>query len=158
MQQSVEFKQTIRNAVRALIIEDENILLLRKAYEDGAERFALPGGAQEPGETLDQTLYRECMEEIGAGVTIVELAFLADWFKPRDTLPPTKRQQVEFLFKCELPAGYEPKNGNRPDKHQVDVVWMPLMQLTSVELLPQSLVPYFHQAENVTPIYLGTLE
>jgi len=42
----------IRNAARALILQEDNILLLRKdGYEKG-ERFALPGGGQ------DRTLAR----------------------------------------------------------------------------------------------------
>jgi len=48
----------IRNTARALIRRDNNILLLRKnGYADG-DRFALPGGGQDPGETLEQALSR----------------------------------------------------------------------------------------------------
>ena len=67
----------IRNAVRALIIREGRILLLRKEDERG-ERFALPGGAQDLGETLEQALNRECQEEIGTGVQIIDLVHVAD--------------------------------------------------------------------------------
>ena len=77
----------IRNAVRAVIIRDGRILLLRKEYEDGSEQFALPGGGQDTGETLTMALGRECQEEIGADVQIGSLLYVADRFKPRDTPP-----------------------------------------------------------------------
>ena len=48
----------IRNAARALIRRNGSILLLRKHDEFRGERFAFPGGAQEPGETLQQALDR----------------------------------------------------------------------------------------------------
>jgi ADP-ribose pyrophosphatase YjhB (NUDIX family) len=63
----------IRNTARALILQDNNILLLRKdGYEQG-ERFALPGGGQDLGETLEQALHRECLEEIGSRIEIHRL-------------------------------------------------------------------------------------
>ena len=46
----------IRNAVRAVILRDDRILLLRKSGGEQGERFALPGGAQDLGETLRQAL------------------------------------------------------------------------------------------------------
>jgi hypothetical protein len=42
----------IRNAARALIVRQDKILLLRKEADGGGERFALPGGGQDPGESL----------------------------------------------------------------------------------------------------------
>lgn len=37
--------------------------------------YALPGGAHEPNETLEETLRRECEEELGA--SMVELRLLS---------------------------------------------------------------------------------
>ena len=88
---------TIRNAARALIVRNDHILLLRKQGGDKGERFALPGGAQDPGETLQDALNRECLEEIDTRVQIHDLVGVADYFKPRATLPPSTRHVVEFL-------------------------------------------------------------
>ncbi len=46
----------IRNAVRAVIIRDESVLLQHKVYESGREVYVLPGGAQELGESLTDAL------------------------------------------------------------------------------------------------------
>ena len=58
----------IRNAVRALILRVNRILLLR-----------------------------ECEEEIGSRVEVHDLVCVADCFKPRDTVPGSTRHLVEFL-------------------------------------------------------------
>ena len=60
----------IRNAVRAIIVRDAHILLLRKQGGGPGDRFALPGGGQDAGETLFQALQRECQEEIGTSVEV----------------------------------------------------------------------------------------
>ena len=151
----IEPDTTIRNAARALIIRDDRILLLRKHDAVKGERFALPGGAQELGETLQQALNRECREEIGTDVTILDLVHVADYFKPRATVPPSTRQLVEFLFSCEVPGNYRAHNGHRPDKHQIEVVWTPLNVLPDIPLLPLSLAG---RLAGDAGVYLGTLD
>jgi 8-oxo-dGTP diphosphatase len=92
-------------------------------------------------------------------VRINGLLHVADWFKHRDTEPPSTRQLVEFLFDCEVPADYRPRNGHHPDKHQVEVQWRELRELPGIRLLPQSLAE--HLAEHPRgngKIYLGNLE
>jgi len=149
----------IRNAARALIRRDNNILLLRKDGYEGGERFALPGGGQDLGETLEQALNRECMEEIGTRVEIRDLVYVADTFKPRDTLPRSTRHLVEFLFACTVPDGYIPVNGHHPDKHQVEVVWARLDALADMPLYPRSLAPYLaDSSESAGTVYLGTID
>jgi 8-oxo-dGTP diphosphatase len=149
----------IRNAVRALILQDDNILLLRKDGYAQGERFALPGGGQDPGETLEQALHRECLEEIGTRVEICDLVVVADCFKPRDTPPGGTRHLVEFLFACTVPDDYVPMNGHHPDKHQVEVVWASLDRLAGMSLYPRSLGQHLTVASGSTgPAYLGAID
>lgn len=130
----------IRNAVRGLIVEDDQVLLLKKdGYETGGVRYALPGGGQDAGESLVDTLLRECAEEIGCQVTAGNLVSVNDFIKQRDTEPVRWRHVVEFLFYCDLPDDYQPHNGPAPDKRQVDVVWMPIERLSEIQLFPQYL-------------------
>jgi 8-oxo-dGTP pyrophosphatase MutT (NUDIX family) len=147
----------VRNAVRALIYRDEQILLLRKHDQLKGERFALPGGSQELGETLQQALARECLEEIGVEVELRDLLHLGDWFKPRSSDPGELLHMVEFLFLCEVPDDYQPHNGHCPDKHQVEVVWMPLQRLPDLPLPPASL-PAILAGSAKGQVYLGPLE
>ena len=149
----------IRNTARALILQDNNILLLRKdGYEQG-ERFALPGGGQDLGETLEQALHRECLEEIGCRIEIHRLVYVADCFKPRDTPPGSTRHLVEFLFACTVPADYIPRNGHHPDKHQVEVVWASLDELAGMPLYPRSLGQHLmYSSDRAAPVYLGSID
>jgi len=149
----------IRNAVRAVIIRDGRVLLIRKEYEDGSERFALPGGAQDPAEPLTTALDRECREEIGSSIRVSSLLNVADWFKQRPTVPPSTRHLVEFLFACEVEDDYTPRNGYHPDKHQVEVVWVELNKLNNIPLYPRSMTTFLQRIQQQnTAVYLGTID
>ncbi len=146
----------IRNAVRALIVENGQILLLHKNGGPRGERFVLPGGAQDLGETAHQALQRECMEEIGASVTVGALVHVADFFKDRGTEPPTVRQHLELWFSCRLPAGYIPANGSSPDKHQEGVEWVSLNDLSDRCFYPPPFAPYVQSiARPGSSVFLG---
>ena len=162
-----ELLPTIRNAVRAIIIKDEHILLLRKEYEDGSELYALPGGGQDTGETLEAALKRECLEEIGSEVELHELLQVADYFKPRPTTPPSRRHLLELLFLCSVPADYTPGNGPHPDKHQVEVTWVAISDLQQLPMMPASMAnvlgslcgrPTISAIEGSQQIYIGVLD
>ena len=144
----------IRNAVRAVITQDDAVLLQRKIDDNGTERFALPGGAQEHGERLGEALQRECEEEIGTRIEVIDLLFVGDYFKLRQTSPPTTRQLLEFLFACSVAPGYQPRNGPHPDKHQVDVQWVPIGQLAEINLVPVDYVELLRKQKS-SRVYLG---
>ena len=149
----------IRNAVRAVIVRNDQVLLLKKAGGISGERFALPGGGQNLGETLAQALKRECLEEIGSTIEIVALMNVADHFKPRETDPPSTRHLVEFLFRCIVPDDYVAHNGIKPDKSQLDVVWKNLADLAAIPLYPESLSHWLSRGiPGDTVVYLGTME
>lgn len=68
----------VRNSAKALIIR-ENQLLCTKNKDQWGVFYLLPGGGQEPGENLPDTLRRECREEIGAGIVIGELRYIREY-------------------------------------------------------------------------------
>ncbi|MCU7959860.1 MAG: NUDIX domain-containing protein [gamma proteobacterium symbiont of Bathyaustriella thionipta] len=147
----------IRNTARALIIHQEKILLLRKAGGERGERYALPGGAQETGETLEEALQRECLEEIATRVNIHGLRHVSDFFKIKDTQPPSRRHLLEFLFRCSVSDDYIPRNGHHPDKHQVEVLWVELQQARQLPLYPQYLTSCIEADDTQhKTIYLGS--
>jgi ADP-ribose pyrophosphatase YjhB (NUDIX family) len=148
----------IRNSVRALIVRKDQVLLLHKRKRDDDSRYALPGGGQDRGETLHECLLRECCEEIAAKVSIVGLAHVANAFKPLDAKMVSFRQQVEFIFHCEVPKNYKPRQGHRPDKNQVGVEWVSLRRLDEIDLRPRGMATLIRRAAaGKSPIYAGTL-
>lgn len=149
----------IRNAVRAVIVRGDAILMQRKWAQGRGDWYTLPGGGQEVQETLEQTLLRECEEEIGATVRIGGLLSVADFFKQRDTTYPSVRHLIEFHFACTLPPDYRPISGPHPDKHQVDVVWLPLSELSQVELFPKGIARHLQALSCSASLgYLGVID
>jgi len=149
---------TIRNAVRALIIRDDKVLLLRKGGDERGERYAFPGGAQDPGETLEQALHRECLEEIDTETKILDLIYVADYYRRRPGSPPTVRHQIEFLFSCSVPDSYVPRNGSHPDGHQLEVIWAGLDVLGDIQLLPKSIASRVAKPDKTDDrVYLGLI-
>lgn len=149
-----DFLPNVRNAVRAVVLRGNKVLLLKKQYGSQV-RYALPGGGQETGEALEASLQRECQEEIGCEVEINGLAYVADFFKDRDSEPPTKRHLVEFFFLCKVPSDYQPHNGCKPDKHQVDVEWVNVEELKKLASFPNNIQLPF--ALPITGTYQGLL-
>ena len=148
----------IRNSVRALIVRQNHVLLLRKRAPGGMERYAMPGGGQDDGERLRDTLLRECREEIDSGVEILGLVHVAETFKPCSGKAVRYRQQVEFVFHCRLPPAYTPRSGRKPDKHQVAVEWVGLQHLNDIDLRPAGMAMLVRQAAlGDGPVYLGDL-
>jgi ADP-ribose pyrophosphatase YjhB (NUDIX family) len=129
----------IRNAVRAVIVRDGAILMQEKWAQAKGTWYTLPGGGQDVKETLESALVRECEEEIGVRIEVGELLSVADFFKQRDTAYPSVRHLIEIYFACRVPAQYQPISGHHPDKHQVDVVWLPFNRLADAPLYPKDL-------------------
>ncbi|MDX1456699.1 MAG: NUDIX domain-containing protein [Marinobacter sp.] len=143
----------IRNTARALIVKEDSLLLLRKRSPGQGEYYTLPGGGQITGETLEQTVARECREEIDTEVWLRDLLWVADYFRSRST----NRHVIEMVFLCEVPPDYEPRNGRQPDLHQLDVCWLRIRDLEHYALAEPYLASAManYSRDQASPIYLG---
>lgn len=56
--------------VSALIVRDGRVLLVRRGKEPFKGYWSLPGGTVEPGETPDEAVRREVLEETGLHVEV----------------------------------------------------------------------------------------
>ncbi|MEG3619224.1 NUDIX domain-containing protein [Magnetovibrio sp. PR-2] len=148
----------IRVSVRAFIRRKDQVLVQKKRNEDGSHHYCLPGGALDPGETLAEGLKRECAEEIGSKIKIVDLLYAADYFKEKDTKPPNRRQQVELIFNCTVRKNYKAKNGPKPDRRQVGVEWMNISDLCHKCFTPQGLSKVLTQSIPKSPTYIGLID
>ncbi len=130
----------------------------KKQYQTKSTFYSLPGGAQDPGESLVEALHRECQEELGTEVIAGEIIRLANFYKPKSQPALYQQQhQLDVLFRCQLAEeAYTPVNGPHWDKHPVAIEWIAIDRLSEIQLSLSFLQPMlFNIHAPYQPIYLG---
>ena len=98
-------------SVGAVVIRDGRVLLGRHTYGPGKGRLILPGGYVQKGETPQQAVAREVLEETRVRVRagrVVGIRFnMKDWY---------------VLFAAEYLSG----TGEPGDEENSEVVWLPI--------------------------------
>jgi ADP-ribose pyrophosphatase YjhB (NUDIX family) len=97
--------------VGGVIIDDARALLIRRGSEPLLGEWSIPGGMLELGETLEQGVARELLEETGLSVRIIELIEVFDRIYFESTAGPTDAKKgprfhyviVDYL--CERVGG-----------------------------------------------------
>lgn len=91
-------------AVSAAIIRDADVLLVRRAQAPASGRWTLPGGGVEIGETLEEAVQREVMEETGLAIAPLGLAGHRE-FILRDDNGRTARHFIILAFAARYLGG-----------------------------------------------------
>jgi mutator protein MutT len=94
--------------VGAIIIEQDRVMLVKRAHPPLAGEWSIPGGALEIGETLRQAAAREALEETGIVVEVGELLGVYDRIL-RDADGRVRYHYVLIDFLCRRIAG-EPQS------------------------------------------------
>lgn len=144
------FMDTIRPTVRAVIHRGSSLLVQIKQKPGKPVYLTLPGGKQEPGETAVDALKRECMEEVGAHVTVGSLLHVAEVFRQKET---RRQHQLELLFACQIADDYIPILGPHPDPSQIGTIWASPFE-RAAEFRPG----YGLLLSKDSPLYLGVLD
>ncbi|MBU1082986.1 NUDIX domain-containing protein [Patescibacteria group bacterium] len=117
------FQDTYRLSSHAVITDkDGRVLLLYATYKNGS--WGLPGGGVDPGETVEQTLHRECLEELGSKIKILYLSGIY-YHK--------KYNSHVFVFRCELKSNKIKLSEEHSDYKYVDVLELPKVQKQRVK-------------------------
>lgn len=130
----MDFRTTVGNqtfavGVSALVLQDNQLLTYRYA-----DKYLLPGGAILVGETSEEAVCRELLQELQADCTVRELAFVVEnHFANQQQLFHT----VEWHYFVELQeeAPLELTEGKR----RYPLEWLSLNQLHQYEIRPQFL-------------------
>jgi 8-oxo-dGTP pyrophosphatase MutT (NUDIX family) len=93
-------KRPIRLAARALILHDDQLLLVNAYPGAMSDLWCAPGGGVESGTSLHDNLQREVMEETGLTVSVGSPALINEFHDPRSGF-----HQVDIFFHCQILAG-----------------------------------------------------
>lgn len=81
--------------ITAVVLRNDNILLVEQNV-DNARGWSLPGGGLDEGETLEEGIIRELIEETGVTVKLKELLYVCDYIRE-------DRHVVHITFLAEAP-------------------------------------------------------
>ena len=87
---------SIRSTAKAIIIDNNKILLNKCFDENNGDYYSLPGGGQGTYETLQEAIIRECLEE--TGYNVIPVRFSALYEEICDS-PKTKELYPEYIHK-----------------------------------------------------------
>jgi 8-oxo-dGTP diphosphatase len=97
-----------------LAIRDGAVLLVASSYASHAQPlWNLPGGRQQEGELLEETVVREVLEETGLAATVLRLAYISESYD-RET------HFLSTVFEIETSGKLLPP---RPGDHVVEAAW-----------------------------------
>jgi ADP-ribose pyrophosphatase YjhB (NUDIX family) len=115
-------------SVGAVMIDDGRILVVQRGRGAYAGSWALPGGRQRRGETMQEAVRREVREETGLVVEVGDPVWIGDIIDPAD--PPSYHYTVVdftvFAIGGELEAGDDAS----------DAKWVDLDEVRDLPLTP----------------------
>lgn len=99
MSSSREYPDRPVVGVGGVVIENGSALLIRRGSEPLLGQWSIPGGTLELGESLQQGVARELLEETGLEVRVLELIEVFDRIFPQDGLSADEaRAKPRFHF------------------------------------------------------------
>ncbi|WP_152392736.1 NUDIX domain-containing protein [Paenibacillus guangzhouensis] len=129
----------IRNTVRALIIQDDKLLLIKKKRPNIGLYYVLPGGAQESNETLEQALIRECIEELGIEISSSNLICVREYISRNHEYSFILKEvhTIDFIYECNIQFLNNELRSLKADIGQVGIEWLPINEIKKTIYEPE---------------------
>ncbi|MFF4614869.1 NUDIX domain-containing protein [Nonomuraea jabiensis] len=146
----------MRPSVRGVLLDhDERLVIFRRTVPGRDVYWSIPGGHVEPGDdTLEHTLHRELLEELGATVSAVT---------PLVTLsyPWQGELKTQHVYGCRL-VSMDPELRHGPEfedpsrgLYEVERVRLNRSEITSRHLVPEPVADYLSGAITDLPRLIG---
>lgn len=90
----------IRLAVRALILQDNKLLLVNAYGGNKSDLWCAPGGGAEPGQSLPENLQREVYEETGLSIEVGDPCLVNEFHDPARGF-----HQTDLYFRAVITEG-----------------------------------------------------
>ncbi|MCR8644446.1 NUDIX domain-containing protein [Paenibacillus sp. N1-5-1-14] len=145
----------IRNSAKAVIIENDRILLTVNKDQEGIF-YLFPGGGQDKGEALRDTVIRECLEEIGYRVIPRDIANIREYIGKNHQHAEFDYDvhQVEYYITCEIDYEVRQIEATNADDMQIGIEWVELSRLDDIRLYPSKMSGQLQGRESKV-CYLG---
>ena len=130
--------------VGAIIIKDERVLMVRNSE---AEYYYSVGGRIQFGESAEEAVRREVLEETGCALEVERLGFVHEDFFLGDNADKLGRPiyEIGFYFYMKTPADFEPVSGSFTEEGCAEhLEWVPFDS-------PRKMYPTFFRTEAAQP-------
>ena len=134
----IDGNKRFRYRACAIIIEDNEVLFAKNALDD---YYYSIGGAVEVGETLEDAVKREVLEETGEDYEIDRLAFFHEnFFNGSGTLKGFECHEIAFYFLMKSKGKKDLKcNSTATCGAKESVCWLPIDRLKDYKAFPKFL-------------------
>lgn len=151
----------IRSSSKAIVLQDNKVLLNQSRREGSGVYFVLPGGGQNQYETMEEAVIRECLEETGYTVRPEALvAVHEEIYTNRDFRDhhPDHSHKIFHIFRCSL-ENTKRTEPTEQDASQTGCVWIDLADVPKLRLYPARVRERFMELVTADrPLYLGSSE
>ena len=120
--------------VGAIAVDDDRLLLVRRANQPGAGTWSVPGGRVEPGETVGEAVVREVREETGLEALC---GSLLGWVERIGD----EHHFVILDFVVEILDAADPTAGD----DALEAAWVPLVDVAEMTDLVDGLAEFLHE-------------
>ncbi|MDU8927250.1 NUDIX hydrolase [Alisedimentitalea sp. MJ-SS2] len=124
----------IRLATRALILNDDRLLLVNAFPGPATDLWCAPGGGVEKHSSLPDNLIREVHEETGLSISVGPPALINEFHNPDDGF-----HQVEVFFRCKIVSGDLSDDWRDPENIVHRRRWFTRTEMSGIRFKPDGL-------------------
>ena len=140
-----EYPEAPRAAVGAIVLEGDQVLLVRRGEAPSRGRWSIPGGLIHLGERIEDAVAREIKEECGLEIQIIGLCGVIDRVVPGESsqagaAPPVRYHYIIIDYVA-VPTGGALQAGS----DAAEARWVPVADLSRYETT-QGLAAMIHRA------------